>query len=162
MAAQLDYIAGRVWRIYANIVGILFVSTVIAYAIIWTGSPKGPVVHVIAGPDPALVVKVVEGGILGYTLTSERLLSCPGTVTGKFQQRDARGRPTLTILYPRPVPSTDLRPAGKSRTEWILPDNIGPGRWHFDSILDSTCPTGSRLDVLASFDFEVVPPEGPK
>jgi hypothetical protein len=142
------------WQVYSFAAGIFLISAAISLLVIKLASSEGPVVEAIK-PAAPISTKIPYGGTLGYRVSTRRLESCEGNVLYTF----IRNQPNISVVISRPVMSQEIRPMLERVVRIELPDNVHPGRWRFQSIVDSRCPAHSRQDVIADFGIEVLEPE---
>jgi hypothetical protein len=94
-------------------------------------------------------------GTLSYVFSVKRLASCPGEVVSTFFALTRDGGPTSTVVLRRPVVATEIRERANIAFSLELPGSVYPGRWIYQSSVDSRCPTFQRADALTKFDIEV-------
>ena len=144
------------WLLYAQLVGIAAIAAAISFGVIRLpvergagrrgGQPRSADQH----QDPLWR----HAGLWGVH-------AAPGVLRG---QRHLYVHPPFSQSQRRHLPAGSITGdqaddrAASLRIE--LPDNVYPGPWRFQSIVDSQCPTYSRQDVIAAFDIEVLDPEG--
>ena len=145
---------GLLWRIYTQAAGIAALAAAISLGVIRALSREGPVVEAVR-PAVPVATRIPYGGTLAYSVATRRLESCEGNVIYTF----IRDRPHISVVMSRPVQSQEIRPTTERVVRLELPDNVYPGRWRFQSVVDSRCPAYARHDVIADFAIEVLSPE---
>lgn len=143
------------WNWYCFIAGVLVISVVLSYGLLYSLVEDGPVIT--AQGEPRDVSKTVPvGGMVKYTFDTIRHASCPGYVIINLTSRTNHGPPAV-VTFRRPVRNVEIKEYENVHAEVRLPESVFPGIWSLQSSVDSRCPTYERSDILATFDFEVVP-----
>lgn len=148
------------WSWYATLSGFAVIILALSWGLLHITSVSGPVVEVTEGPKN-VTERVPYLGSVRYTFDMRRNASCPGVVVYNLTSMTNHG-PPATVTFRRPLKATEIRSYDDIPATVYLPESVFPGRWRFQSSIDSTCPTYKQTDLLVSFEFEVFLPEGNK
>lgn len=154
MPSRLAPWSTTLWTWFAHASAIALIAGSISFALLYAFASSGAVV-VVTQPAQPLASKVKAGETLTYAVSTKRVASCGGFVTSTFTRQDAGHRET--VVFSRPILSTEIRDAYDATVRIVLPDAIVPGRWLYSSSVTSRCPTYSQVDPVARFPIEVTP-----
>jgi hypothetical protein len=154
-------VAAFAWDFWRTLSGITTAAILLALALMWSFSDKGPVIEVKRGPVPGVTYATTEG-VLSYVLTTLRHQSCPGVVGWQFIRRgpveldyDSHSISNSAPIHPKDMVVGEVRDA---LVERHLPRSVYPGRWLYRHTITSKCLLGfERVEVMAEFEIEVIP-----
>ena len=144
----------RVWAVYSTICGMAVLSGGIAWGILYVVSGNQEVARPLSPPRIEGSTRVREGDTLTFRLDLQRIESCPAEAVDVFTPYEQGGgvhqqRRTARNVSPGKIMDFPIRVS--------VPRAMIPGRYKYQLELDSHCALRERLDVLATFDIEVLP-----
>lgn len=145
------------WCFYSHACGLLLLSVMIGFGLVQSFAKDGPVIRKIGDIDHIHADTNFLGSV-GYEIDLERFESCPGQWTATLTSHTNHGPPAIVTIT-RPVSPSLITPGVHEgvRASIALPESVFPGVWTYVSGVTSQCPTRSRYDELARFDFTVSP-----
>ncbi|GGC71011.1 hypothetical protein [Chelatococcus reniformis] len=150
-------VIAQAWAIYAHMAGLALLSVGLGWGLVAIYASDEPVI-IASGPVTNVTERVRAGSAVSYNIDMQRLQSCPGQWTATLTSITNHGPPAVVTIS-RPARPGVLAPGlyADIRVTVALPEAVTPGRWHYESGVTSRCPTRTRYDRLAVFDFEVTP-----